>query len=226
MADTLEITEGSGTVIDTDEVTRNAVTCHQQVVKISLGADGASDCLVDSGQQTMANSLPVVISSDQDFIAGDKVNITTSSAIITVTPTLAVAGAYAAGDVVGAANEVAAAFTATKLSGYLTNITLIDKAKQNANLTVFLFAASPTLANADNGAFDITDANLATATPLGHVNITSGDYASTSSNSVASIDCSKLLKASTTSFYFAVMTSGTPTYTNGDLIFSFHIAQD
>jgi len=51
--------------IDTDEVTRGGQTVQQQVVKLSLGADGASDTLVDSGQQTSANSLPVVLPSDQ-----------------------------------------------------------------------------------------------------------------------------------------------------------------
>ena len=35
-----------------------------QVIKLGLGADGVLDTLVDSGQQTMANSLPVVLSSN------------------------------------------------------------------------------------------------------------------------------------------------------------------
>lgn len=38
---------------------------HFQVMKIMLGADGATDNLVDSGQQNMAASFPVVIASDQ-----------------------------------------------------------------------------------------------------------------------------------------------------------------
>lgn len=44
-----------------------------QVVKIGLGATPALDTLVDSGQQTSANSLPVVIASDQSDlpVAGD-----------------------------------------------------------------------------------------------------------------------------------------------------------
>ena len=65
MADNVEITAGAGTRIATDEVTRNAIVEHQQIVKIGLGAEGSHDMVVDSGQQTMANSVPVAIASDQ-----------------------------------------------------------------------------------------------------------------------------------------------------------------
>jgi hypothetical protein len=65
MADNIAVTPGSGATIATDEVTRNAASEHQQIVKLSLGAEGAFDMLLDSGQQTSANSLPVVLPSDQ-----------------------------------------------------------------------------------------------------------------------------------------------------------------
>jgi hypothetical protein len=61
MADGVEVTEGTGTVIATDDVS----SVHYQVIKLGLGADGAIDTLVDSGQQAMAASIPVVIASDQ-----------------------------------------------------------------------------------------------------------------------------------------------------------------
>ena len=67
MADNVEITAGAGTRIATDEVTRNAIVEHQQIVKIGLGAEGSHDMVVDSGQQTMANSVPVVMASDQSL---------------------------------------------------------------------------------------------------------------------------------------------------------------
>ena len=65
MADNVEITAGAGTRIATDEVTRNAIVEHQQIVKLGLGAEGSHDLVVDSGQQNMAGSLPVVLASDQ-----------------------------------------------------------------------------------------------------------------------------------------------------------------
>lgn len=49
------------TVVATDDVGG----VHYQKIKIALGADGAVDTLVDSGQQTMANSIPVAIASNQ-----------------------------------------------------------------------------------------------------------------------------------------------------------------
>lgn len=68
MADNVTIpTTGSGTatpVIATDDVS----SVHYQKIKIALGADGAIDTLLDSGQQTMANSAPVVLASDQTAI--------------------------------------------------------------------------------------------------------------------------------------------------------------
>ena len=39
-----------------------------QRVKITLGADGAADMDLDSGQQTMANSMPVAIASNQTAV--------------------------------------------------------------------------------------------------------------------------------------------------------------
>lgn len=70
MADNITIKDGASAdqVVACDEVTRNATTEKQQIVKIGLGAEGAHDTLVDSGQQTMANSLPVVLASDQASI--------------------------------------------------------------------------------------------------------------------------------------------------------------
>jgi hypothetical protein len=70
MADDVTITKGAsstppdGTVIATDEVG----SVHYQKIKIALGADGAVDTLVDSGQQTMADSIPVALASNQSTL--------------------------------------------------------------------------------------------------------------------------------------------------------------
>jgi hypothetical protein len=60
MADNVEITAGTGTDIATDDVGG----VHYQRVKIDLGGDGAASPLV-RGQQTSANSIPIVLASDQ-----------------------------------------------------------------------------------------------------------------------------------------------------------------
>lgn len=77
MAKNVAITAGAGTAIAADEVTYNAVASKVQIIKLMLGADGAYDTLVDSGQQLSANSLPVVISSDQSAVpvSGSLTNI-------------------------------------------------------------------------------------------------------------------------------------------------------
>lgn len=60
MADNVEITAGSGTVIGTDQVG----TTHYQRIKLDAGGDGLSVPVV-AGQQTKAASLPVTLASDQ-----------------------------------------------------------------------------------------------------------------------------------------------------------------
>jgi hypothetical protein len=69
MADNIVVTQGTGKTIAGDEVSLSGVTVTEQIVKIALGAKGAHDILVDSAQQTMANSLPVVLASDQSVIS-------------------------------------------------------------------------------------------------------------------------------------------------------------
>ena len=63
-ADNLNVTEGSGKVLATDTVGG----FEYQKFKLYLGAENAVDMALDSGQQTMANSLPVTIASDQSSL--------------------------------------------------------------------------------------------------------------------------------------------------------------
>lgn len=69
MADTVSITPGTGAVISTDELNIDGTNQQVQRVKIGLGANNAWDMDLDSGQQTMANSVPVTIASNQTTIA-------------------------------------------------------------------------------------------------------------------------------------------------------------
>ncbi len=63
MADNIDITEGSGKTIATDDVSN----AHYQRIKVDLGADGLASPLV-RGQQNKAGSLPVTLASDEDAI--------------------------------------------------------------------------------------------------------------------------------------------------------------
>lgn len=67
-ADNLQVTQGAGTTVAADEVTRNTIPEKQQVIKLSLGPDGTFSGFALMGQQTMANSLACVLPSDQTGI--------------------------------------------------------------------------------------------------------------------------------------------------------------
>lgn len=64
----VDITPGSGKTIAVDTVNVGGGNKEFQVLKIALGAEDALDLVLDSGQQTMANSLPVTIASNQASI--------------------------------------------------------------------------------------------------------------------------------------------------------------
>ena len=78
MADNLAVTPGSGATIATDEVTWGGSTVHLPLGKLALGADGTVEVL-SRGQQTMTNSLPVAIASNQSALA-----VTDNSGSLTV----------------------------------------------------------------------------------------------------------------------------------------------
>lgn len=69
MADNIQTPTGSGSdpAVATDQIGG----AHYQKVKLALGAENELDALVDAGQQTMANSLPVVVASNQSPIPVD-----------------------------------------------------------------------------------------------------------------------------------------------------------
>jgi hypothetical protein len=69
VADNIQTPTGSGSdpAIATDDIGG----AHFQKVKIALGAENEFDTLLDSGQQTMANSIPVVVAANQSPIAVD-----------------------------------------------------------------------------------------------------------------------------------------------------------
>jgi hypothetical protein len=63
MADNIQAPAGSGSdpAVATDEID----SVHYQKVKLALGAENVVDTLLQAGQQSMANSLPVAIAANQ-----------------------------------------------------------------------------------------------------------------------------------------------------------------
>lgn len=108
----------------------------------------------------------------------------------------------------------------------LRQISIVDKAKQKAALTVLLFDDLPVVASSNNAAVDITDAQMADKA-LAAVSIASGDYVDLAANSLATKVTTTLLKAvaESSSLYAVVFTTGTPTYgSTSDLVFRFHFS--
>jgi hypothetical protein len=85
---------------------------------------------------------------------------------IQVTPTIDTA-VYASGDRLGSVMTFSNAALASGRSGTIVGALLFDDANSVFDIRLHLFKVSPTLANADNGALEFTDANLATAIPIG-----------------------------------------------------------
>jgi len=152
-----------------------------------------------------------------------RINITK---VISVTPTITASSAYVAGYQVGGIMTLTDAIRMDTQTGLgvseLVSITILDKAKQDAAINVFLFSASPTLASSDHAAFDLTDANLIAAC-IGVVSVGT-TYVDTVSNSVSStVNLNLPLQiTSGTNLYAVATTSGTPTYAStSDLVFKF-----
>lgn len=151
---------------------------------------------------------------------------------IVVTPTVSTSPAYTAGDQVGGIQTLPGACLGRAVSTLLS-VSVVDKASQNAALTIFFFNQLPTIASSDNAAFDLTDANMLNC--VGAVTIAATDYQSSSSNSVATIkmgSCGLAVMSSVTdsnsgALYAVAKTTGTPTYASTtDLQFRYVFGQD
>jgi hypothetical protein len=177
LADNIAVTQGSGTTVATDDVGG----VHYQVIKLGLGVDGAIDTLVDSGQQAMSASVPVVIASDQT-----DVKITLDSEAVVLGAGVAAIGKLAAnsgvdiGDVdvtscalpTGAATSAKQDTAQTALDAIKTAVEVIDNAIGGSEMQVDIVAALPAGANAigklaANSGVDIGDVDvLSLPTPI------------------------------------------------------------
>lgn len=148
--------------------------------------------------------------------------------VVTVTPVMAAGpAAFGANDQVGAVNTVSNAAPSTGGTVEIESLSIIDKGKQSQAFDLFFFDVRPTLASADNAPFDMTDANLA-ASYKGHIRVVAGDYANCANASVANPKIQGLfIKAlsATKDIYCVVVTRGTPTYSNGDLVINIGLKQ-
>ncbi len=142
---------------------------------------------------------------------------------IDVTPALAsFATPYTANDVLGGINTVVSRALGTKSIEALGSLTVIDKAKQTADIDVCLFDSLPSAIAADNAAWDLTDANALKT--LGCVSVATADYIDSASNSVATKRGLSLLipTGSGQVIYAVAITRDGPTFVSAtDLVIRF-----
>jgi hypothetical protein len=167
---------GSKIAVDTFDTDKQA-----QVIKIGLGGDGETPVLVDSGQQTAANSLPVIPASDWALPAGSNVIGQVFGAQVTASTDVtrpADTAAYAVADAIAnsTSSPTSGGFTLSGMarqsggSGILTDLLVISSAAPGTplQLEVWIFDQAVTAIN-DNAAFSVSDSdikNLVAIVPL------------------------------------------------------------
>lgn len=146
---------------------------------------------------------------------------------IDVTPVVSASAIYASGDMVGGIQTLATPAMDSGRFAQLLGLTIIDFDGQHAAFTVLLFNQLPTITSVDNGAFAITNANLA-AQCIAQVPIVTGDYA-TQTQSVATKTFTNVFLRTQDNLgllYASVVTTGTPTYTTtSSLVFKYNFAK-
>lgn len=140
--------------------------------------------------------------------------------IVKVTPTISANSAYQSGDQVGGITVISEAAFDTDRVVKLTSLLLLDREQQDAALVLYFFDDLPTVVSVDNGAFDITDAEIM-AKCVGVVTIGTSDYADCDEVAFVQKQPNLLMKSVHTSelrksgnLYCVMSTTSTPTYTS------------
>jgi hypothetical protein len=159
---------------------------------------------------------------------------TSRTHLVEASPTLDT-GAYASGDHMGTLMEFTSALANTDWLAVIQSLTVVDKSKQSAAFTLFLFDDIPTLTSVDNAALDISDSEMLDKC-IGMISVGSSDYKALNVNSVACIKSVGLVvwnKRSRATFndkvnsiWGILMCEGAPTYAADALTLRLGLLQD
>jgi hypothetical protein len=142
---------------------------------------------------------------------------------VSSTPTVSASAAYTSGDNVGGKNALAAVTLVSGGSAKLQSITVTDTANQKAAMTILLFDSNPAAGVfTDNAATQLsTDLTKIVAS----IPLAGADFVTIDSKAVATLNgLNRAIKSAAQSFYYALNTTGTPTYaavTDLKLVFGF-----
>lgn len=152
--------------------------------------------------------------------------VTTKTTVVEAAPTVDTGGAYATGELIGGKLTLSNATAYTVYSGIISNVTIIDKDKEAADLDVVFFDTDPTATTfTDQAAFDPADADLLNI--ICTVSVTTDVSFSDNGMSYANnVNCPFRTPGSNT-IYAAIVSRGSPTYTSSsDLLLRVGILQD
>jgi len=176
------------------------------------------DRLAGVGIADASSGLDAEVGAD-----GLHVDVQAQGDTISQTPTIT-AGAYVAGDNVGGLLTFANAARAAGKGGILNTLLVVDDAKQDAELELWLFSETFT-AGADNAAWDPSDADLENLIQV--LTTADGAYFDATDNSAAMVEYARRYDLLGTSLFGRLVTRGTPTYANTtDLTVKVGLVQD
>lgn len=139
--------------------------------------------------------------------------------VVEVTPTLDT-NAYADGDHLGTLSTIYPYAGETRGQGYsvLKAVSIVDQAKQSAEVHLHFFDQSPTIASSDNAALNITDAEMIDK-HLGKVTVAAADYENLSASSVATKEVFLPVRpgADDGKVFLQLQSGGSPTYAASSL---------
>lgn len=144
---------------------------------------------------------------------------------VTVTPTIA-ASAFSANDIVGGKLTLLKAVPVSEGRAFLDSLVLLDAAKEEVDLDIYIFGEDLAGTYADNSAEAITLADLLKC--VGIIEVKAADYKTLANASLISFGNMGIrLKAGTgTNLYALIVTLGTPTYTEDCLQLKFGIRRE
>jgi len=178
---------------------------------------GATEATLDSIKTAVELIDNAIDGTEMDVDVGDEV-------VVTVTPTLTVAGAYISGDYVGTsgvAGVIADAARAVGKGGVIQSVSVVDGDLQSVAGELWIFDTAVTPPD-DNAAWSISDAHAATIVPGCPIPIDT--YYASALNSIAPERALGIVYeclADSTDLYFCWVTRGAPTYVSGNLTFIF-----
>jgi len=177
---------------------------------------------------TSTNALPVTgsgtagtpasgVQTVQGIASGTPVAIRASAVGVSVTPTCDTS-AYAAGDLLFDMTAISNAALTAGDTVLIQSLTVIDKDAQAKAMDVYIGSGNTTLGTL-NSAPNISDANIAANDLQLLCQIGTGDYATISGASVATIKNLALpVQSVTTTLYIGAVTQGAPTQTASGLV--------